>query len=388
MFPLLTLLPEILLAPILGVFVDRWNRKRTMIIGHAGAGICILIVMFHVLYSNFNIYFVLSCVALSSVFNGFIFPAFAATTSQIVPRNELPKSSALVQFGFALVFIFGPGIAGFLLLSMGLYFIFIVDVISFLLAIFIIFRLNIEYKKVAKKNENGIKAIKNEIIDGINYIKKTPLLVITLVIIAISNFNSGIINVLITPLVLGIANSSVLGIVFSISGLGLLLGSILLFVLGNINNRIEILFLLGIAQGTVFLLVFFNASIVLISIGAFSFMFCMGLIGGINTTIWQQWVPNDLQGRVFSFRSLVLGGMISLGFLSSGPLTEKVFLPLVRKKNAIIGLLENMMGKNPHPEIEILLLILGIGTIMSLSMLYIYYKLNYNKRVTDNCRKK
>ncbi len=386
LFPLLTIMPETLLAPLLGVFIDRWNRKTAMIVGHSGSGLCMLAVMIHFSIGLMNIFFILPLIALSSVFNGFIFPAFTATTSQIVPKKELIKTSALLQFGFALVIIIGPALAGAILVSAGIRFIFLTDLLTFIIAVIILSQITIKNVNTNQNNSNTLKAIINEFMESALYIKQVPLLIVTLLIIAIANFNTGIINVLITPLVLGISdNSSVLGYVLSIAGFGLLSGSVILFKFNRIKNRITYLILSVIIQGTVFLLVFFSASIPVITIGAFIFMFCMGLNGGLNTAIWQQTVPLELQGRVFSFKTLIVGSALLLGYLSSGPLTEKFLLPTLHKNLIAIKLMNKLIGKSPYPEIEALLLILGISTISLILAISFFMKFKL-KNLTSNTR--
>ncbi len=384
-FPLLAILPEIILAPILGVFIDRWNRKKAMIIGHSGAGLCIILIMFQIFAGNYNLYVIFPLIAISSIFNGLIFPAFVATTSQIVPESKLSIASAMLQFMFALVFIVGPSLAGSLLIYLGLKFIFIIDVISFLLAIMIITATKIEHITNGEIKKNSLIALKNEMVESIIYIKKEPILIFALLISGVANFNVGIINVLITPLVLGLANSSTLGIIFSIAGLGLLLGSFALMIYSEIKARLKFLLILGILQGVVFLLVFFNASLIILGMGTFLFMACAGLIGGLDMAIWQLKVPRAMQGRVFSFRTLVLGSMMLMGFLLSGFLTENVLLPLIKQRTVITNLICRLIGNSPYPEIEVLLFTLGIGTIMYTIFILLIVKYHYkNILIKDN----
>lgn len=384
LFPLLTFLPEVLLAPILGVFIDRWDKRKAMILGHAGSGCCMVLVIFLFLSGRYDMYIILPLIALSSVFNGFVFPAFIAVTSQIVPKDQLSKSSAMLQFGFALVFIVSPALSGYLLYSLGIKFIFLIDIISFTLAIVIISKSRIAQSKVIAHEKNSFSQFRKELIESVVYIKTDPSLVITLVIIAIANFNTGVINVLITPLVLGLSNSSVLGIVLSVAGSGFLIGSALLIVMGNVKHRIKLLFLLGAVQGILFLLVLFTASVTLVAIGAFIFMICIGLIGGLNMAIWQQKVPAEIQGRVFSFRTLVLGSMTVLGFLLSGPLTQKLYLPIAEKRWSAINFLTGLLGQSPYPEIGILLLTLGFATIISLAAIYFILVFRYKQVLTGD----
>ncbi len=121
LFPFFTIMPQILLAPLLGVFVDKWNRKRAMLLGHAGAGLCTILLMILLFLSNhFSIVPILCLIACSSLFNGFTYPAFMAATTQVVSKEKLSRVSGMMQLGFALSIIGAPAFAGLLLAKSGL----------------------------------------------------------------------------------------------------------------------------------------------------------------------------------------------------------------------------------------------------------------------------
>ena len=382
LFPLFTLLPEICLAPILGVFIDRWNRKRAMIFGHAGAGICSLIIIALIINNIVAVNLILILVAISSIFNGFLYPSFIAATSQLVPEDKLTTASAMNQFGLAIVMIASPAIAGVILARLGLRFVLLMDVITFFIAIIILSALRIPSINPIKKTLKTALGFIQELSIGYKYISKDLYLLLTLFILAIVNFNSGIVNVLIAPLILNMADNSTLGIIMSIAGLGILTGSMALVIFRKSYTFGLILFF-ALMQGVVFFMVLLELSVFILGVGAFIFMFCAGIVGGLIMMMWQKKVPHGIQGRVFSSQTFVAGGMLLLGFLLSGPLIDQLFGPLMKKEGWLLERILDIIGPSQLPGIEALLLVLGIITIISVMGIYSILKFqgHFTKRL-------
>lgn len=370
LFPLFTLLPEICLAPLLGVFIDRWNRKRAMILGHAGAGICSLIIIVLIVNNIVAVNFILILVAISSIFNGFLYPSFIAASSQLVPKDQLTTANAMNQFGLAIVMIASPAIAGVILTQLGLGFVLLMDVITFFIAIIILLTLRLPSINPKKKTLKITLGFIQELSIGYKYICKDIYLLLTLFILAIVNFNSGIINVLIAPLILNMADNSTLGIIMSIAGLGILTGSMAMVIFRK-NYTLGLILFFALMQGVVFLMVLVELSVLILGIGAFIFMFSAGIVGGLIMTMWQKKVPHGIQGRVFSSQTFVAGGMLLLGFLLSGPLIDQFFSPLMKKESWLLKRILDIIGPSQMPGIEALLLVLGIITIISVMGIYL-----------------
>lgn len=379
LFPFFTIMPQILLAPLLGVFVDRWNRKKAMIIGHLGAGICTVLLILLFFSNHFNTTPILCLIACSSIFNGFTHPAFTAATTQVVPKEHLSRVSGMLQFGFALSIIVSPAVAGILMVKSDLRTIFLIDAITFTIAILLIKTIKLPHLKLKKNTQDAFKNYLADLKTGLKYMKHQPVLYYTLILLAIANFNVGIIQVLITPLVMGVADSDMVGIIWSVSGTGILVGSLILLFFKKINHRTKKVVFLCLLQGLVFLFVCLDTSLAVLAIGAFLFMLFFGLIGGINTVIWQENIPEELQGRVFSIQMLILGSTILLGYLLSGPLIDNVFNPFMEKDLWISNQLNSIMGGSKTPGIAALLMLLGLLTIGTVSGMYLWLRTKTEK---------
>src|SRR5690606_8846705 len=83
------MLPQALIGPFAGVFIDRWNRKKVMIFSDAFIALCALVMAYILKYHSsdmFWIYVLLGCRSVGNAFHG---PAMQAVAPLIVPANEL-----------------------------------------------------------------------------------------------------------------------------------------------------------------------------------------------------------------------------------------------------------------------------------------------------------
>lgn len=132
---LVALIPEIVLAPIAGVYVDRWNRRRVMI---AADGLIALVslwlaVMFWAgAVQVWHIYLVM---LIRSIGGAFHWPAMQASTSLMVPGEQLTRVAGLNQTLFGILSIFGPPLGALCMEFLSLHAIMLIDVSTALLAI-------------------------------------------------------------------------------------------------------------------------------------------------------------------------------------------------------------------------------------------------------------
>lgn len=139
------LLPLAIVGPVAGVFVDRWNVKRTMIASDLTRAV--LAALLVVATDVREIYVILF--ALSSV-SSFFIPAQSVTLRTIVPPAGLMSANALMQNAIQLVQILSPAIAGVLVASVSASACFWLDSLSFLFSASMIFMLTIDRPRSQK----------------------------------------------------------------------------------------------------------------------------------------------------------------------------------------------------------------------------------------------
>jgi hypothetical protein len=195
---------------------------------------------------------------------------------------------------------------------------------------------------------------------GWSFLRRRPGLLGLLLLFAAANFSLGLLQVLLTPLVLGFASTEVLGGVLSVAGTGMLAGSLAMSLWGGPRRR-----LLGILggmalQGAIFLLGGLRPNASLIAAAAFVVLFVLPVIEGCSQAIWQTKVAPELQGRVFAARRMVAWSAMPLAYLAAGPLADRVFEPLLAADGPLAASLGRFVGVGPGRGIGLLFVAVGV----------------------------
>jgi hypothetical protein len=108
-------LPRILLSPIAGTFVDRWDRRWAMILSDAGAGAATLAMVALYLSGHLTIPALALIGAFSGAFQAFQFPAYQAATTLLVPKERYSQASGMVQMAEAISNLIAPALGGIMI---------------------------------------------------------------------------------------------------------------------------------------------------------------------------------------------------------------------------------------------------------------------------------
>ncbi|HJX27974.1 MAG TPA: MFS transporter, partial [Thermoanaerobaculia bacterium] len=195
---------------------------------------------------------------------------------------------------------------------------------------------------------------------GWTFIRERPGLLSLLLYFAMVNLVFSIATVLVTPLVLSFASSRVLASVLAASSAGLLAGSVVMTVTGGPRPRIHGVLAFGFLFGAAPLMAGLRPDPLLISVALFLLMFGAPIINGSSQAIWQVKVPTGLQGRVFAVRRLIAQFTAPLGFLSAGPLADRVFQPLLDEGGALAGSVGRVLGVGPGRGIGLIYVTLAV----------------------------
>ncbi len=126
-------LPVLLLGPVAGVFVDRWDRKRTMIVADLLRALLVLACLLVQTPDQVWIYYVVGF--LMSCISRFFFPARGAALPLIVTdKSDLLAANGLMQIVETVGLLAGPALAGFTIGLWGSQAAFVVDSASFLVS--------------------------------------------------------------------------------------------------------------------------------------------------------------------------------------------------------------------------------------------------------------
>ena len=137
---LATLLPQALLGPIAGVYVDRWKRKLTMIAADSFVALCSLILggLFYFDQAELGLIYLL--MALRSIGNAFHSPAMQAAIPMLAPESELMRIAGVNQALQSVSSIAGPALGALLITSLNMTVVMLLDVAGALVPLWLLLR--------------------------------------------------------------------------------------------------------------------------------------------------------------------------------------------------------------------------------------------------------
>jgi MFS family permease len=363
-------LPNLIVTPFAGAIADRWNRRLVLIISDAGAGLATLSIWLLLISGRLEVWHVFIANAAASAFGAFQWPAYNASTTMLVPKEQLARAGGLNQIGEALSQLFSPAIAGFLFVSIGLDGIILIDFLTFGAAVFTLLLVRIPDPEKSAESRANQGTLLQEAKFGWAYITARPGLLGLLVYFSSVNFLLGFMNPLFTPYLLGLTTPDIMGYIISLAGLGMLVGTIAMSAWGGPKIRIKGLLFFGGLGGGSFILFGLRPSLILIAASGFLFFFCLPIMNALSQAIWQTKVEPDIQGRVFAVRRMIASGLQPLGVILAGPLVDGIFEPLMVEGRALADVFGPIFGLGQGRGIGLLISLLGVGALAAAIIAY------------------
>jgi DHA3 family macrolide efflux protein-like MFS transporter len=372
---LFTALPGILFSPIAGALVDRWDRRWAMIISDTGAGMCTLGVAVLLFANRLEVWQIYILMALSSTFSAFQWPAYSAATTLLVPKEQFGRASGMVQLAEAVAQIGAPSLAGILLGVVQIEGVILIDFVTFLFAVLTLSLVRIPKPETTAEGKAGQGSLLREAAYGWKYIRARPGLMGLLLLFASTNFTSGIVEVLFTPLVLSFTTAAVLGTILSIGGIGFLGGSLAMSAWGGPKVRVYGIYISLLLQGVVLFAAGFPPQVAILATAAFLYFFGIPIVNGCSQAIWQSKTAPDVQGRVFAVRRMIAWSSLPLAYLAAGPMADRVFEPLLDEGGALASSVGQIIGTGEGRGIGLLYMILGVISLLATAVGYLYPRL-------------
>lgn len=235
------ILPSIALGSVAGVFVDRWERKRTMVIINLLLAVSILPLLFVQSADWLWLIFIVRLV--QSTLNQFFTPAEGAMLPQLVDEEFRVPANALNSLNNSLARLIGPALGGVVAAAVGLGGVVLVDVFTYLVAAILLMLITVTSKPApSPENEvtvsGALAKVKAEWLDGLRFIQSRPIVRLLFLCIAIMSIGEGVIGTLFVPFVNNVLGGGALevGWLVSAQAIGSLLGGM---VIGGIGMRVK-----------------------------------------------------------------------------------------------------------------------------------------------------
>jgi DHA3 family macrolide efflux protein-like MFS transporter len=326
---LVGLLPNVILGPFIGTLVDRWDRRRIMLVSDTvfalvTIGLAVLFALDAV--EVWHIYVVLFIRAL---FESFHSNAMTASTSLMVPVEHLTRIQGINQMLNGGLNVISAPLGALLLGILPMQAILAIDVISALFAIvpLLFTRIPQPERRTGITADGRQETIWQGAKSGLRYVLSWPgLLIVSLMTIGI-NFTIIPAFSLLPLLVKETFGGSAihLGWVESAMGIGMFVGGALLGAWGGFKRNIvtSMLGLMGLGLGTLVFAVTPATALWLAVIGSLLVGIMTPLTIGPFYAMIQTIVEPDMQARIFSLLNSVGAAIVPIGLLVAGPVADR-----------------------------------------------------------------
>ncbi|MBD2385057.1 MFS transporter [Cylindrospermum sp. FACHB-282] len=369
----LTALPGILITPFVGVLVDRWNRKWTIIFSEIAATLITLTLAILLLQGHLQLWHTYVSAFFTSVCGSFQMTAKAAALPMMVPRNQMGRVNGLIQFSTAVGQLAAPILAGILIANVQLQGLLLIDLSTYLITLLTLLFIHIPQPETSVLSTRGMTAILNDIVYGWEKISSRFFLLILLAFMTIYFVVNGMTSVLINPLILSFCSPTTFGIVMSIAGCGMVAGSVVMTIWGGGKKSISTLFIFSALNGIGLVIAGIKPFIPTIALGIFLSFFTVPIILSTNSTILQTSVQPNVQGRVLSLFYTVAGLGGAFGNLIASPLTDGFLEPMLSTDGVLAGTVGRLIETGQGRGIGFLMILEGLIILVISVILFNYF---------------
>ncbi len=323
---LISVLPGVALGPFVGALVDRWSRRRVMIVADGIVALASLALVLLFWSGAIRIWHVYAVMFVRAIGNAFHWPAMSASTPLMVPKQHLSRIAGLNQAMGGAVNIISPPLGALLLSLLPLHEIMAIDVITAVFAIVPLFFIAVPQPQRAIGTAQP--TLWADMRAGFRYVWSWPGLLAICLLAMVLNFlinpPMSLMPILVTRHLGGEAIR--LAWMNSSWGVGLVVGGLILSAWGGFHRRIVTMLLgiIGTGIGVVLVGLTPASFFALAPIGLFFGAAMNALCNGSAFAVLQGVVTPEMQGRVFTVVSSLCGAMTPLSMAIAGPLADAV----------------------------------------------------------------
>lgn len=344
-------IPRIFFGSVAGVFVDRWNRKRTMFIAELSQALAL--VPLFLVHSQQWIWIVYIFAFVESIISQFFIPAKSAIIPNLVDEEHLLAANSLNSMSQELTRLVGPFLGGILLGLLGINSVIVVDAASFLISAGMIALISLPASAIPAKEQNGtaspftnVTKVWHEWTEGLQLVRKQQLITGIFVVIGVAMVGEGIIEVLIAPYVKQVmhGNALVLGWLMTAQAVGGIAGSLIIVQLSKIIHPTRLIPLSALIFGPL-IIVIANIPVLpvvlplvtIIGVAVIGFFVSM-------LTLLQSNVADEYRGRVFGALNTVQAITMLFGMILASGLADRIGIIPMLEVDAAFNILAGILA--------------------------------------------
>lgn len=359
----------VIFSPVAGVFIDRWNRRLTMLLADLGSAVATAVLLVIFLSGSVGMWQLYLINFVTGAFLAFQVPVFQATITTMMGRANYSRANAMMFAVRSTPELFAPLLAALLLTVTDIGTILLVDTVSYVFAIAAV--LLVALPATPRRPDNEPARFWQDCQFGLRYIARNRSLRNLESFLIVINVLASVGFLLLRPLVLARTGNSdgSLALVLSTGAIGGVAGALLVATLKSPHDKMKrvlwatVLFsLVGrVLYGVSDMVLFLGVALIFVHL-------CIPIIDGYSNTIWQEKVEPHVQGRVFAARQFVEEMSVPIATLIAGPLIDKVITPWMRPGGQGAKLFGGLVGTGQAGGIGLIFVVIGVvGAVVALA---------------------
>ncbi len=349
-----TQIPTFLLATFAGVYADKYNNHKIIIITQSLAMIQAFILAFLTLSHQVTVWHIIILSIIAGIINAFDMPTRQSFVIEMVEdKNDLPNAIALNSSMFNSARLIGPTAAGFLISSVGEGMCFLLNAVSYIAVIGALFAMKIKKKEKARSKKKVLTELKEGIKYSYNF-KPIRALLLMIAVISLAGMPFTILMPVIAKDVLH-GNANTLGFLMGAVGIGAMAGAVYLASRKTVIGLGRwIYYASGIFGISLVLFSFSRTTPVSIFLMLFTGFGMMVQMASCNTVL-QTIVDDDKRGRVMSLYVTAFMGSAPFGSLVAGSLASNIGTPATLLLSGITILIAAVVFAKVVPSLRALI---------------------------------
>ena len=322
------MVPQVVLGPFIGALVDRWNRRRVMIVADTLIALVTLWLAIMFFTGQMQIWYLYATAIVRGTLGVFHWTAMQASTSLMVPKEQLSRVAGMNQTLQGVLNIAAPPLGALVVGLLPMWGVMMLDVATAGIAIIPLLFVAIPQPENVSVEVVTPKALLRDVRDGLRYVLAWPGMVAVLLMATVINFLLNPTGTL-TPLLItrhfegGVWHLSAME---SAWGVGIIAGGLTLSIWGGFKRRIATsMFFIAVMGVSVLTTGITPPAWFWLAVAANAVAgFTNPLVNGPLFAMLQSRIAPEMQGRVFTLVSSVAGAMSPLGMLLAAPVADQL----------------------------------------------------------------
>ena len=310
---LLAFLPTLLLSVPAGVLADRYDRRGLMMVGDGFSALGILYIFFCVQTGGASLAQICIGVTVSSVFSSLLEPAYRATVSDLLEKEDYSRASGLVSLAGSARYLISPILAGVLLAVSDIRLLLILDMGTFFLTVICtgVVRRGLASKAAEKKG-----AFFTLLKEGWQAVAEKRGVLLLILVTSVMTCFMGAFQILAEPMILAFSDSATLGVCETVCASGMLVSSLFLGIRGIRRGYVKALSLSLAIAGVAMVGFGLRENLILICVSGFAFFTMIPFANNSLDYLVRTNIAEELQGRAWGLIGFLsqLGYVVAYGF--------------------------------------------------------------------------